>query len=380
MAIIKRPAKNGTFRYQVRLAGHQAQTFGTRREAKEHEAKLRLQRRPKTAMTVRELCDRYNALWEEGQLPRQKGARPKHGTRNTRRQHLAVFLAEFGALDVNALEPLHVESWSTTHKWALTSVNPIFNYAVKRDIVSHNRFAEYMPEPGDGRKHITVLSDDELVRLADCAESIWPYGRAFVFWQAYTGLRPSETYALDRPLQIVDDVLEVEHGIYEGVMDTPKTGARPILLFPQALEALTAIPGISGPLFQTIWGRRLSNNNMSATYWKKVRRVFSPCPSCGAEDPDQCARCEGRGYADDAPDIYDLRHWNAHLLYVRMDQPSRDVAAQLGNSPQLVEALYGHWKQGATDRLRAAVKAQGVPFTSPTHDVEKIPRLQAVSE
>lgn len=379
MAIIKRPAKNGTIRYQVRLKDHKAETFATRKEAKDHEAKLRLQRRPKTAMTCRELCARYNDLWEEGQLPRQS-SKPKHGTRNTRRQHLKLFLAEFGDLDVNALDPLHVESWATKNKWALTSVNPIFNYAVKRDIVLHNRFAQYMPQPGEGRKHITLLSDDELLKLADCAQSVWPYGRAFVMWQAYTGMRPSETYALDRPLNVDDDVLKIEHGIYEGVMDTPKTGAREILLFPQALSALAAIPGISGPLFQTVWGRRLSNNNMSATYWPKVRREFAPCSVCEAKDFGQCHACDGHGYSEAAPDIYDLRHWCAHLLYVRMNQDAKDVAAQLGNSPHLIEQLYGHWKAGATDRLRSAIKERGVPFTSATHDTQKTGHLQAVSE
>jgi integrase len=362
MAIIKRPDSKGNIRYQVRLKGHPAATFDTRREALDHQASLRLKRKPKLAMTVNELVDRYNALWEEGQLPRQSG-RPKQSTLSTRRQHLALFVDEFGSLDVNELDPLHVEAWATKNRWAVTSVNPIFNYAVKRDIVAHNRFAQYMPQPAEGRRHIAVLSDDELLRLAECAQSVWPYGKAFVLWQAYTGMRPSETYALDRPLEIADDVLKLEHGIYEGVMDTPKTGPRDVLLLPQALTALGQVPGIHGPLFQTVWGRRCSNNNMSATYWKQTRRAFAPCPSCGGED-SECNACEGRGYADGAPDIYDLRHWCAHLLYVRMDLPSRDVAAQLGNSPYLIENLYSHWKQGSADRLRDAVKERGVPFTT----------------
>lgn len=312
MAIIKRPDKKGQIRYQVRLGAHKAKTFDTRREARDYEASLRLKRKPKASMTCAELVDRYNALWEEGQLPRQD-SRPKQATRSTRRQHLALFVAEFGDLDVNELDPLHVESWATTHRWAVTSVNPIFNYAIKRNIVGHNDFAQYMPQTGEGRKHIAVLSDDEL---------------------------------------------------------------------PQAAQALSHVPGISGPLFQTVWGRRLSNTNMSATYWRKTRQVYAPCSACGAEKPKDCTACAGSGYAETAPDIYDLRHWCAHLLYVRMDLPSRDVAAQLGNSPTLIENLYGHWKQGATDRLRAAVKANGVPqsYTSSAHEVPETPRLQAVSE
>jgi integrase len=221
----------------------------------------------------------------------------------------------------------------------VASVNPIWNYAAKRDIVSHNPFSQYMPKPGEGRRHITPLSDDELERLAEAAQSVWPYGRAFVTWQAYTGMRPSETYALDRPLDISGDVLRITHGVYEGVIDTPKTGPREILLLPQARDALRFVPGISGPLFQSVWGRRLSNRLMSSTYWKKTREAF------GRDDID----------------VYSLRHQCAHLLYVRYDLPAKDVAAQLGNSPRLIENLYGHWRSGATDRLREAIKAHDVP-------------------
>jgi integrase len=82
---------------------------------------------------------------------------------------------------------------------------------------------------------------------------------------------------------------------------------------------------------------------MSSTYWKKTREAF------GRDDID----------------VYSLRHQCAHLLYVRYDLPAKDVAAQLGNSPRLIENLYGHWRSGATDRLREAIKAHDVP-TPPT--------------
>jgi integrase len=302
-------------RYQVRVEGHPTRkTFDTSREARDYAATLRLKRKPTRTMTCGELVDRYNALWKAGNLPHQS-APPKQSTMSTRRQNLALFLAEFADSDVNELDALRVEVWATAHTWAVASVNPIWNYAAKRDIVSHNPFSQYMPKPGEGRRHITPLSDDELERLAEAAQSVWPYGRAFVTWQAYTGMRPSETYALDRPLDISGDVLRITHGVYEGVIDTPKTGPREILLLPQARDALRFVPGISGPLFQSVWGRRLSNRLMSSTYWKKTREAF------GRDDID----------------VYSLRHQCAHLLYVRYDLPAKDVAAQLGNSPRLIE-------------------------------------------
>jgi hypothetical protein len=149
-----RPTKRGKMHYQVRVEGYEAKTFDTSREARDYAATLRLKRKPTRTMTCGELVDRYNALWKAGNLPHQS-APPKQSTMSTRRQNLALFLAEFADSDVNELDALRVEVWATAHTWAVASVNPIWNYAAKRDIVSHNPFSQYMPKPGEGRRHIT---------------------------------------------------------------------------------------------------------------------------------------------------------------------------------------------------------------------------------
>jgi hypothetical protein len=146
LAIVRRPTKRGKMRYQVRVEGHKTETFDTKREADYYAATLRLKRKPTRTMTCGELVDRYNALWKAGNLPHQS-APPKQSTMSTRRQNLALFLAEFADSDVNELDALRVEVWATAHTWAVASVNPIWNYAAKRDIVSHNPFANTCRSP-----------------------------------------------------------------------------------------------------------------------------------------------------------------------------------------------------------------------------------------
>ncbi len=51
-----------------------------------------------------------------------------------------------------------------------------------------------------------------------------------------------------------------------------------------------------------------------------------------------------------------------HLLYVRMGLPSRVVGAQLGDTPHMIEDLYGHGDVGALEEIDRAIGANVVPL------------------
>jgi integrase len=55
-------------------------------------------------------------------------------------------------------------------------------------------------------------------------------------------------------------------------------------------------------------------------------------------------------------DLYELRHFCAHHLYVTQGLPARVVAVQLGHNDggRLVERLYGHGDVGALEEIDRA--------------------------
>jgi hypothetical protein len=61
-------------------------------------------------------------------------------------------------------------------------------------------------------------------------------------------------------------------------------------------------------------------------------------------------------------DPHELRHFAGHHLYVTMGQPSRVVRAQLGDTPRMIEDLYGHGDVGALEEIDRAIGANVVPL------------------
>ena len=106
-----------------------------------------------------------------------------------------------------------------------------------------------------------------------------------------------------------------------------------VLLPPPARAALGDFPRGIDLLFRGVRGQRLSKSSVFR-YFDRVRT------EANREDLD----------------VYDLRHFCAHHLYVRMGLPARVVAMQLGHRDggRLVENLYGHGEVGAMDVLEEA--------------------------
>ena len=61
-------------------------------------------------------------------------------------------------------------------------------------------------------------------------------------------------------------------------------------------------------------------------------------------------------------DPHELRHFAGHYLYVTKGLPSRVVGAQLGDTPRMIEDLYGHGDVGALEEIDRAIGANVVPL------------------
>jgi integrase len=144
-------------------------------------------------------------------------------------------------------------------------------------------------------------------------------------------MRPGEVFALRwRDVDLGEKTIRVRARIGRGgEEDLPKSNReRTILLPPPAEAALREMPRYMDFVFRGARGKPLRRSSV-AHHWRKLEAGV---------------------------DIYDLRHFAAHHMYVTLGQPARVVAVQLGHRDggRLVETLYGHGDHGALDELRAA--------------------------
>jgi integrase len=126
--------------------------------------------------------------------------------------------------------------------------------------------------------------------------------------------------------------IHVRRRSYKGQFGLPKSNKpREIVLPPPAREALLTLPRTNHLIFIGKRGQLISQATLSG-YWSLIEVAF------------------GRQI-----DPYELRHFGAHHLYVRMNLPARVVAVQMGHSePRLVERLYGHGEIGALEEIDRA--------------------------
>lgn len=231
---------------------------------------------------------------------------------------------------------------------SIQSIVTIFNSAIARGATRVNPLRG-KSRKGPGRKYLTPLTVAEVAEIAERAAAAHPgdFGtvmRALVLFAGYSGMRPGEIYALEHhDINRETDRIMVRRRVAAGRLDLPKSNKwRPIVLFPEAAEALDRLPHRGeGYVFRAKRGGRISQALMSGCYWPPVRAAA----------------------ARPKLDLYELRHFCGHHLYVTMDLPARVVAAQLGHaSPRLVEDLYGHFKDGALEEIDRALGRAGAPL------------------
>ena len=144
-----------------------------------------------------------------------------------------------------------------------------------------------------------------------------------------------------RDIDLADRRLYVRRRVFDGHLDTPKSGTPERVLPPQAREAILSLRGDRELVFASKQGQRLSQS-IVAWYWPPVWAAF------------------GRRVT-----LHELRHFAGHFMYVTLGLPARVVAVQLGHDgPEQVERLYGHGNVGALEELDAALRSK--PTRIPT--------------
>lgn len=306
-------------------------TYTTRREARAAEQAVRPQEG--WGITAEAFCDRWLADY----------ARSAPSTRYSYEKALNGFRAEFGKRRLGSLTSPEARAWATRAPYfQYRVVRTMYADALRDGLVGSNPFAGLRIPTPKGRKGIAVLSEPEVVKLADKALEVHgpdfgPTVRTLILVAGFCGLRPGELGGLEW-----DDVdrrcsqIRVARSLdAQGNLRPPKNGQpRTVIVPPPAREALAALDRYADQdaVFLTPRLRRFGKGAIHH-YFRDVRAAF------------------GRPRLQ----FYELRHACATLLLERGLSPE-DVAVQLGHQDggQLVRTLYGHPDQ---DRARARIAA-----------------------
>lgn len=342
--IVKRKTKAGKVRYGVRIhrGGDEYDWLGTYdkysdAKAVDSEAHVTKTRGRPLVPT----CDEYAQAYLETYR-----ARSKTSSADAAEAALSGLIRDFARVPLNEITPFEAERWARQNGWRVPQVKAMFSQAVRQRIIDFSPFANATRPRSRGRKDLDILSPEDLDELARAAERVHPgpHGqmmRAIVIFLAYTTMRPGEALALEwRDIDFQRMRVHVRRRSYKGEFDLPKSNKpREIVLPPRARDALLALPRDDRLVFRGKRGQLIQQPTFS-NYWALVEVAF------------------GRQL-----DPYELRHFGAHHLYVRMNLPARVVAVQMGHSnPRLVEDLYGHGEIGALEEIDRAFGANVHPL------------------
>jgi integrase len=259
---------------------------------------------------------------------------------------LKPFLETYGPRRLSDLIPRdEALDWAHGHRWQARVVSAMFADAMDEGKILVNPFANRQMEQPRGRKDIEPITEEELEQLATIAFEHWgpgeygPTCRAWILMAGWVGCRPGEMWALEA------EDLDLPGGM---VRFGRIKGFRQVewVILPDEAKAALLQMGIPlrGPVFTTSTGKALSKGG-SRYYWDPVRTAFT------AKLPPR-RRAEllnGRPNLD----LYELRHFCASMLAAR-GATSRQIAQQLGNSPEVCEETYIHgYKNRINEELRA---------------------------
>jgi integrase len=296
-------------------------------------------------ITVRE----YAAVW----LDTHHGPgtrRPAASSRNVNEQNLRAFLGEFGDRPLGSLTRGEALKWSKTNRHRAKTVSAMFNDAVDDEETLANPFANRRHKQSDERRFIAPLTEPEVARLADLARERWNpdgYGlvaAAWITFGAWVGSRPGETFGVRwQDLDLREGLVQITR--VKGRMQT-ETVVLPSLAV-DAIQGMPRIPNQDGLVFPTIRGARMDKGSLRY-YWDPVRSAFRATIT-----PDRWRDlCEGQQDLD----FYVLRHYCASLIVERGGN-EYDVAAQLGNTPEVARRTYIHsYEDRQRDRLRGLLE------------------------
>jgi len=332
--IRKKRTRSGKLRYspRVHVGGGSYQmlgTFDTEREAKEAEATWLVKR---GGGGGHQRGGQFADFYLEGYAARVKASSLQTATSAINR-----WRERFETRRLSTIGATEAEQWARENRWVLPPVVTMLNDAERKGIIERNPF-KGLSKKGPGRRYHDPLTVEQVERLATIAEQHHGIG-AFVRFTAYSGMRVGEVFGLEWADVDFDRMrIMVRRRVYRSDVDVPKSGrVRDIVLFPEARDALLAVPRQGDRIFQAKRGGNLTQSTLTY-YWQAISAVFGPV------------------------DPHELRHFAGHHLYVTMGLPSRVVATQLGNTPRMIEDLYGHGDVGALEEIDRAIGANVVPL------------------
>jgi integrase len=297
------------------------ETRGTRKEAKEDEAKWLISRRTPEKVQAKAFAKRYL---------RDYGEKHKKSSYDQAKSGIDEWLKEFGNRTLHSIQREESINWAADHRWAVPPVVTMLNAAVEERLVDRNEMRG-QSRKSRGRADNDPLTPEQVEKLATIAED--QHGatfRAFVTFTAYTGLRVGEVFALEwSDINFARNRVMVNRRLYRGTLDLPKSNKkREVVLLPEARDALLPLDRSTQWVFPAKRGGQLMQSTLTY-YWQKIVAAYG-----------------------EKVTPHELRHFAGHHLYVTKRMEARVVAEQLGHSgPRLVEDLYGHGSVGALDQL-----------------------------
>lgn len=284
------------------------------------------------------------------------------------------FWEQWGAYNFDELDHFEVRSWASDQpRRVVDAARSMWREAMTDLHMSvANPMSGLKMKQSKGRSAITVLTDDEVLLLLQCARDAWPgptgeMVAGVLEFVADTGCRPGEAFALER------DWLHPERNrveLWKHNRD-PKTGhihvdgtpggkthaaARTVYATGRVFETIAKLPHThpyyvftaaeGGPFTQSLWHY----------YWGETRQLFMAKLPNHHHLHERVRRCveaginpsrasEGQGNLV----TYELRHhactrW-LELGFLEGLDVARQVAIQLGHKdgdPSLVYSTYGH--------------------------------------
>jgi integrase len=278
----------------------------------------------------------------------------KDSSYDTARSQINWVVEKFGTRPIDSITRAEAKGWAMKQPPSrLPQIVAMFNQAKEDELIERNPFRG-LSQKSKGRANEAPPTDAELGRLADACAVVGEFGRtlrAMLLFAAYTGLRPSELYALEwGDIDFKNNRIKVQRRLYRGKTALPKSNkVRTAALTPPARDALLGLPRTGRLVFPAGRGGPLSASTFTY-YWKRV------LVKAGLDFDFYLA----------------TKHYCVHYMWAKLDLPPRVIAQQMGWSLAAVLKLletYGHGDIGALEEIDEAFAGAKV--------VELRPRLEA---
>ncbi|MGN6188206.1 MAG: hypothetical protein ACTHOE_04860 [Conexibacter sp.] len=343
----------------IKPGDHGMQAPTTMRQAKELErlAKNALEARTRRGPFNEETLESFflepwsqNGLTGRGRWTRDFAAGRGESTLVHYQERVRRFAERYRDRTLRSITRAEAHEQAIAHEATVSPLRAAWNDAASDRLVDENVFACLGLERRKGRVDITVLTLEEVHRLAEIAIELHgnnTFGQevcAAIIWAAYTMCRPGETYAARRSL-LHGDVYHLRSQMNStlGRETTPKHDSLGVIYVPEiARETVQRLPqtlhGDDDLFFHTKSGKQFRKSSWWLA-WDPIRNLFTrELPATHhlhqrlTIDPD------------DKLDFHELRHMGASHALNNLSIPPWVIAKQLRHADDgtLVIKLYGH--------------------------------------